>query len=225
MNDQKITYQQQAYEYVKSKILTIGYKPGEMISDSQIARELDVSRTPVREAFCRLENEGLLINDGRRGWRIFSLSLEDIHEIFDLKVVVEGMLARKAARCQDQKLRQTLQEALSRMQDANQAVDADGWLQADFALHDILFKMAGNERAIRVVENLNDQWHRVRIGFAAMRGRMQNSTREHEDLVAAILSSDPDAAEAEMQSHLNAVREELVRLLVDMVFPYVEEGV
>ncbi|MBN1286380.1 MAG: GntR family transcriptional regulator [Anaerolineae bacterium] len=219
------TYQQQAYDFVKRQIMNLGYRPGEYITDSLVAQALNISRTPVREAFHRLENEGLLINEARRGWKIYTLSLEDIHEIFDLKEVIEGLAARQAAACQDEQLRQALQDALARMKDAIAVGDSAGWMRADFELHDVLFEMAGNVRAQRIVQNLNDQWHRVRIGFLAMEGRIDRSVGEHEAFIVCILNGDGAGAERAMRMHLNQVRAELVRLLVNVVLPFVENGV
>lgn len=221
----KATYQQQAYDYIKQQIMTLGHKPGEVITDSQIARELQISRTPVREAFYRLENEGLLINDARRGWRVYSLSIEDIREIFEIKAVVEGMIAGCASQCADETLRARLRATVEDMRRACDARDSEAWRLADFALHDILFEMANNDRAHRIIDNLNDQWHRVRIGFIAMQGRMHASTAEHEEFVAAILAGQSTKAEALMRAHLNNVREELERLLVNLVLPFVQRGI
>ncbi|HVO71810.1 MAG TPA: FCD domain-containing protein [Aggregatilineaceae bacterium] len=108
---------------------------------------------------------------------------------------------------------------------AREIEDLDQWLVADIAVHDAIFSMAANERAHRIVTNLNDQWHRVRIGFMAMQGRMVRSTDEHEGIIEAILAHEGDAAEQRMRQHLNAVREELVRLLVTLVLPFVDNGV
>jgi DNA-binding GntR family transcriptional regulator len=225
MLDPNITYQQQAYQYIKAQIINLGFKPGEYITDAQIAGQLKISRTPVREAFHRLEKEGLLINEARRGWKIYTLSLHDIHEIFDIKEVVEGMVARKAAACQDEGMRTSLRTALKRMESAAVESDAEAWLEADFQLHHILFQMADNERAARIVANLNDQWHRVRLGFVALQGRTKRSAGEHRSIIQSILAGDGEQAELRMRAHLNQVREELVHLLVTVVLPFVEQGV
>lgn len=91
------TNQQKAYEHVKDCIMNLSYKPSEIITDSRVAGELDISRTPVRESFYRLENEGLLTYEARRGWRVYSLTLEDIDEIFSVKIAVEREIARAAS--------------------------------------------------------------------------------------------------------------------------------
>jgi DNA-binding GntR family transcriptional regulator len=167
----------------------------------------------------------LLVNRARRGWKVYALSLDDIHEIFDLKESIEGMVARRAAECQDESLRSRLQQAMKGLERAARERDAESWRLADFELHRIMFEMGGNERASRIVQNLNDQWHRVRIGFLTLEGRIERSNPEHEALVDSILAGDADGAERQIRSHLNNVREELVRLLVNLVLPYVEEGV
>jgi DNA-binding GntR family transcriptional regulator len=219
------TYQQQAYDYIRGQIFALGYKPGEYITDSQVAARLSISRTPVREAFHRLEKEGLLINEARRGWKVYTLSLKDIHEIFDIKVNLEGMIARKAAESDNEELRHDLSTALKHMGEAAEGGDAEAWIQNDERLHKILFDMAENERAHRIIMNLNDQWFRVRIGFVALQGRMKLSVGEHQNIVQAILDGNEAEAELLMRQHLNRVREELVQLLINLVLPFVEEGV
>jgi DNA-binding GntR family transcriptional regulator len=220
-----VTFQQQAFEFVRQQILTMGFKPGEYITDTQIAVRLNISRTPVREAFQRLEKEGLLVNDPHRGWRIYYLSLNDIHEIFDIKEAVEGMVARRASECKDEELRAELKDAIQQLASASEINDTDAWLQADYHLHTILFSMADNERARRIIDNLNDQWHRVRVGFSALQGRTSISILEHKAFVDCILDGNGEEAERLMRTHLNRVRQELVNLLVNLVLPFVEEGV
>jgi DNA-binding GntR family transcriptional regulator len=225
MQSNALTYQQQAYQYIKQQIFSVGLKPGEYITDSQIAGQLEISRTPVREAFHRLEKEGLLVYEARRGWKVYVLSLEDIQEIFDLKLTIEGMTARKAAECQDKRLRADLLGALNDLRAAAENKDLEAWTEADVRLHDAIFSMADNQRASAIIQNLNDQWHRVRAGFVARTGRMEQSVSEHEGFVEAILEGRGEQAEKLIYEHLERIRDELVNLLVNMVLPFVSEGV
>lgn len=224
-NELTTTLQDQAYEYVKGRIMNLDLKPGQYLTDSQVAKDLEFSRTPVREALRRLEQEGLLINKGRRGWKVYTLSLKDIHDVFDLKEAIEGMVARRAAQCQDEELRAALSKALKDMQQAEATGDVDAWYEADTRLHAVMCRMAANERATRMIENLNVQWHRVRIGFVAIQGRISRSNTEHEAIVTHILAGDGDEAERLIREHLNNVRGELVSALVNLVLPFVQEGV
>ncbi len=220
-----VTYQEQAYRYVKSQILSCTFTPGQVITDAQIAENLNISRTPVRESFHRLANEGLLIREARRGWRVYSLSLEDVREIFDMKAALEGMLASKAASNPDKTLRQDLQAAISEMAIATKNKDTEAWFAADEKLHNTIFALANNKRAERTIHNLNDQWHRLRIGFAALQSRMDHSITEHQKIVDCILNNDENGAEKAIQEHLGRVRDDLLRLLENIILPFVKNGV
>lgn len=220
-----ITLQQRAYDLIKARIMNLELKPGQYITDSEVASEIGISRTPVREGLRRLEHEGLLINQARRGWKVYALSLEDIHDIFDVKEAVEGMLARRAAECSDEQAQSALAQAIEQMQHAVGTNDVEAWLKADVQLHDTIFAMSGNERAASIIQNINDQWHRVRIGFVALQERIQRSSPEHKAIVESILAGDGEEAERLMTVHLHNVREELVHLLVNLVLPFVEQGI
>jgi DNA-binding GntR family transcriptional regulator len=222
-----MSYQDQAYQHVKSRILQMHYKPNEYISDRQIAEELNISRTPVRDAFTRLECEGLLVNEeDRRGWRVYTLTLQDIQEIFDIKKALEGMIVVKAANCTDSALQEALSNALAEMKVASESGDTQAWLQSDARLHETLAHMADNSRAHSFVQMLNAQWHRVRLGFTATRGRMSSRAYdEHAAFVTAVLAGDAGEAEHQLQIHMDRVHAELVDLLVNMVMPYAQNGV
>ena len=134
-------------------------------------------------------------------------------------------MARKAAACKDAKKRAQLKSAMERMKRAALLNNHETWERGDIKYHDILFEMSGNERASRVIGELNEQWYRVRLGLVAMQGRVERSNGEHEAVIEKILSGDEDGAERCMRDHLHNLREELEHLLVNMVMPFVENGI
>jgi DNA-binding GntR family transcriptional regulator len=219
------TLQQKAYHFIKEKIMNRHLKPGSCLTDGQVASELGMSRTPVREAFRLLEYEGFLSSCARRGWQVYCLSLKDIQEIFDIKETLESMLARKAAECEDGRKRGQLKRTMVRMKKSVIANDYEAWRKADVELHGVLLAMSGNGRASRIICDLNDQWYRIRLGLMAMQGRLERSNREHEVVVEKILAGDGNGAERHMRDHLHNLREELERLLLHVILPYVETGV
>ena len=214
-----------AYEFVKKRIMSRIYAPGQKILDSKIAAELNISRTPVRDALRLLEHEGFLVGQAGKGWNVYALTLEDIHEIFDVKVELEGMLARKAAACTDKKLRTLLKNALEGMKAAGKVKNNETWRKNDLELHRTMLAMADNKRAARIINDLNDQWYRVRIGLVAMEGRVHRSNLEHTAFVESILSGNGEDAEHQMRSHLNNLRQEIVNILVNLVFPFAQNGI
>jgi DNA-binding GntR family transcriptional regulator len=172
-----------------------------------------------------LEHEGFLVGLAGKGWNVYALSLEDINEIFDVKVELEGMLARKAAACTDKKLRALLKNALEGMKAAEKVKDNETWRKNDMDLHRIMLAMAANKRAARIINDLNDQWYRVRIGLVAMEGRVHRSNLEHTAFVESILSGNGDEAAQQMRSHLNNLRQEIVNVLVNLVLPFAQNGI
>lgn len=217
--------QQKAYDYIKSNIMSRDLKPGQYLTDIQIANELGISRTPVRAALSLLGYEGFLVNQVGKGWRVYSLSLEDIREIFDIKILLEGMIAREAAGCKDNEKQTRLRDAIGRMKAAAVVKDHEAWRSADTELHQVIFAMCKNYRATRIISALNDQWYRVRIGLITMEGRVQRSNLEHEAFVTSILAGDGDKAERQMRNHLNNLRQELEHVLINMVLPFAQNGV
>jgi DNA-binding GntR family transcriptional regulator len=218
------TYRQQVYDFVWNRIISMEYRPGDFITDSQVANELKISRTPAREAFQRLETEGFLIPEARRGWRVYSLTIKDIEDIFDLKCEIEGLVARKAALDRNEENHEMLRNYLLQMRQACLNDDVTGWMEMDSLIHHLLYMMAQNERAERIIKHLNDQWHRMRRGFINLRGRLDLATDEHEKIILAVINGDAEGAELAMQNHLNSVRQGLMRVLVTMILPYARDG-
>lgn len=219
------TLKQQAFNYVKTQIMECSFRPGQSITDTQIAEELNMSRTPVREALTLLEQRGFLINHSGRGWKVYSLSLEDIKEIFEIRVELEGMLAKQASACTDKTKRSRLRNAIKEMKKATETKDPEAWLKADIELHDKIFSMANNKRAVRIIKDLNEQWYRIRSRWVTMEGRLEQSYKEHEIFTNYILEGDGDSAEKEMKHHTMNVRRELEKILVNIVLPFAQNGI
>ena len=132
------TYRQQAYTAINTQILDLSFKPGQELNDVQIARDQGIGRTPVREALRKLESESLVVSQYRHGWRVSALSMEDIHEIFDLKEALEAPLEKEAADCRNRALRKRLREAMRTMKQASRSDDSETWREADKAIRSTL---------------------------------------------------------------------------------------
>jgi DNA-binding GntR family transcriptional regulator len=225
--NQVATAEQQAYHLVKTRIMEMYYKPGQFVTDSDLAEELAFSRTPITNALRRLEYEGLLTNQPRRGWQVTPLSLDDIHEIFNIKEALETMIARQAAACTDEALKDTLLECVEKMQRFSAAGDKEQWDIVHMCWHQTVLAMSEypEGRVPRILNNLNDQWRRVRRGLLAIDGRMVRETVEHTAIAESILAHDLDEAEQRTLRHLQHVRQEVVYLLANMVLPFATNGI
>jgi DNA-binding GntR family transcriptional regulator len=216
-----------AYERIKSLILTMECRPGDIIAENSISKKLGISRTPAREALKKLEQEGLVVSSNRRK-RVYILTLTEISQIFDLKKVIEGAIARWAAERGSEKDLAKLKSIVTEMNrivrrkpsgdDQVKAWKAE-WLQWDVCFHDQLFKMAGNARAEQYIGSLNAFWHRLRLGILAIEGRIETSWSEHSRVAEAILRRDPSGAGEAMESHLENLKKMLIGLMDAFHYP------
>lgn len=222
--EQEETLPDRAYEYIKARIFNMTYRPGEPLSEVRLAEELGISRTPVREALRRLTTEGLVLSAPGRGRVVYTLSLRDIDSIFDVKECLESMVAMRAAENCTAAAAGQLGEIVARLEAAAEAGHLEDWLEADAEFHGTLFEMAGNQRAQQIVQSLNEQWHRLRLGFVALEGRMAVSVQEHKRIAESVQQGNAEAAARAMREHLTNLRGALTSLLRNLVVPYVGEN-
>jgi len=215
------------YEAIKHRILAMEIKPGEIVSENKLSKELKISRTPIREALKKLEQDGLIVSANRRK-RVFVLTIHEVEEIFDLKIAIEGSIARLAAEKGEKDDLDELREIVQNMSRFADIVPEntfevhewiDEWLALDRRFHNLLFKMANNRRAEQIIKNLNYQWHQLRVGILAMEGRIQKSVKEHTDIAQAILNGDASEAETLMKDHLTNLKKMIITLMSAFHFP------
>lgn len=220
---------EKAYEEIQGLILRMEIRPGEVVTETALSERLGISRTPIREAIRRLEQEGLIVTTNHRK-RACLLTIHEMEEIFDLKVCIEGAVARWAAERAGDAERRKLREALDRMKRVAAARPADAaaeqpwldrWLESDQRFHEILFDSADNKRARQVIRNCNMQWHRLRLGMLTLEGRVEKAVTEHEAIGRAILDGKPSDAQKAMERHLQNLKRELLKVMRLLHYPTV----
>ena len=177
-------------------------KPGERLMEIQLAEELGVSRTPIREAIRRLELEGFLVMVPRRGTYVADISIRDINEVFEIRKALDVLAAGLAAeRITEEELEQ-LERLLVEIGEYIDNGDADGIVVADGKFHDILYRASRNDRLVGIINNLREQFTRFRSISMAYPGRIQNTLEEHRRLVEAIGQRDAEQAQQCAREHL-----------------------
>ena len=194
-----------AYEELKAAIVDIRLRPGDMLRESAVAKQLGISKTPVREALLRLEQEGLVDLVPYKGAMVTGYDLEDVREIFELRAMLEAECVRFAATENDE----TLVESLAGNVTATESAVADGDMDGIIRLFDefdaLLFSRLQNRRLMSLVANL--QLHMKRIGklTTEIPGRVETSLDQHGRIVAALAKGDPGGAQQEMRDHIASV--------------------
>lgn len=207
---------EEAYRALKTAIRENVFPPGHQAAEPDIAQQLGMSRTPVHEAIIRLQEEGLVQVLPRRGVLVCAISADDIREIYDVLVAVEGMAASLLAGL-PKKAAAPAVEALERetdgMEGALQAGNLHAWAAADERFHQLLTERCGNRRLARVAMTVMDQSHRARLFTLHLRPSPTASAAEHREITDAIRGGDAAAAETAARSHRTRARDALLPLL------------
>lgn len=203
----------QAYAAIRARILDNVFPPGYQALESELAQALGISRTPVREALIRLQNEGLVSVVPRHGMRVLPISPNDMAEIYTVLTALECAAAEiVAARRPGEQELEPLMQATRDMDRALKADDLDGWAEADERFHHTLVDLAGNRMLRETVENFWDRAHRARMVTLRMRPKPVNSTKEHKALVDRLRAGDPKGAVELNRAHRARAGRELLSL-------------
>ncbi len=212
----KLPLRLQTYRAIRDGILSNRYHPGVPLSEQQLADELQVSRTPVREAVKQLEHEGLVSVVPLRGIFPRKVTVRDVVEIFQIREALECFAIRISDfTVGDERLR-ALDQLFERFESsvAVSPEDKDCLFEADTALHRMIVEAAGNGRMIKTLEPLRTQILRVRSLSWAEPSRVIDASREHRCIVQALLQNDRVGAEAALSDHLRLGRNHLLRYMV-----------
>ncbi|MGI9483575.1 MAG: GntR family transcriptional regulator [Hyphomicrobiales bacterium] len=184
-----------AYEEMRTRIFEGDWQPGYQALEEAIARDLKMSRTPVREALIRLEREGLVEILPRRGMRVVAISATDMREIYEVVTVLESEAAARIARMNpSQDYLKPLQAAVDGMEEALGKNDLSSWAKADEAFHHGLLRLSGNSRLAQMAMSVQDRIKRARLATLNDRPLPYRSNDDHRALIEAIFSGDVEAA-------------------------------
>ena len=207
-----------AYETMRAAILDGTLAPGEKLQDAELSAWLKLSRTPIREALARLEEDRLVETYPQRFTRVAPLDREQARNTFQVVAAIHALAARLA-------VPHVTNESIQRMKDANRdfkaalmAPDAEAAMAADDAFHGIFVELAGNDEIPRELERLLPRLRRIeRLRFSSLPGR--RSVKQHKRIITAAAGGDADAAaEAAMENWLS------LGALIDRSFPAEEDA-
>lgn len=185
--------------------------PGERLMEIQLAEELGVSRTPVREAIRKLELEGFVVMVPRRGTYVSDLSLKDINEVFEIRTALDVLAAGLAAeRITDEEL-EALERLLVHIGEYIEAGDMEKIIEADSQFHDLLYQASRNDRLVGIINNLREQLTRFRSISMSYPGRLKVTWEEHRHLLEAIAQRNADLAMQVAREHMENAEHTLLQ--------------
>lgn len=197
---------QEAYQALREAILTGRLEPGTRLVEREIARQLGVSRTPVREAIRKLELEGLVEHQPRRGVVVARMSTREAFEVYSIRAVLEGLAARLAAEHINQVQLRRLNEIVDAMERACEEDDNERLQELHQEFNETVWSAAESPRLHQMINNLADYIVGfTRVGYGVP-GRVRAATREHRELVEALARGDGEKAEKLARQHIENSR-------------------
>ena len=196
-----ISLADQVFEHLETDILSGKYQKGENLTESKLSLELGVSRTPIREALRRLEQEHL-IEEAPKGMVVVGISDKDLADIFEIRAALEGKAAFLAAKNYTQEQMNVVREALEFQEFYLGKQDADRIKSMDSRFHETIYKMSGSTIFYDVLMPLHKKILKYRKASVSDSSRAAASVAEHRAIYEAILSRDGDLASRLVSEHL-----------------------
>jgi len=207
-----IPVREKTYEYLKAGIFSGRFRPGERLAEEHLAEELGVSRTPVREALHKLEQDGLIEPLESRGFCIPSDSPEEIEDLFELRTVLEGYTLKIICeRITDEQIAM-LEGIIDKADDALLRKRIDEVFQWNTLFHDTLHGMVADKRRFHsLIVNMRKYVLRYRKDTLQYLGAGKRASDGHRQILLALKLKDPELCDRVMRTHIRQSKEDALQ--------------
>lgn len=214
-NQKPIALTDWAYDAIKESILNLKAKPGSMLHIEKLAMELEISRTPVREALMRLQSEGLVRVLPRVGFFVLEMTTSDLAELFEIREWLESNAIAKAATKLMEDDLAFLDDLLESTALAIERDDRDQYLENEELFHGLFLERCGNKHLLDVMKSLDNMTRRERVLSLSSPENVRQSLTEHRRIVAAVRGRSSEESRMAMAAHIEAVRGRVCAILAD----------
>lgn len=203
---------EKTYQDLKSRILSGDFAPGERLTEEHLAEELGVSRTPVREALHKLEQDGLIQPLGSRGFCIPQDSPEEIEDLFELRAVLEGYTLKIICEKITEEQLDILEEIVERADEALRRQRIDEVFHWNTRFHDTLHSLVADKRRFyNLIVNMRKYVLRYRKDTLQYLGAAKRASDGHRQIILALRLRDPDLCERVMRVHIRQSKEDALQ--------------
>lgn len=211
MNDQQRQPRAaELYDTLKARILRWEYAPGHRFTEETLCKEFAVSRSPVRETMRMLEEQGLVDKVPYRGCTVKQLNLQEITELYDLRLILESATIEQVAAegRLDAERAAELRETWASLARVTSYAEVDGarLADADRAFHEVLAAAAGNRTLLDILRTINDRLHFIRMTDITTVERLWDTCRQHLEILDALAAGDAALARAAMRANIEGAR-------------------
>lgn len=201
MEHKTVSLADQVFEHLETDILSGKYQRGDILTENRLCEILGVSRTPIREAFRRLQQEHLIVETGK-GSLVLGISEDDLRDIYIIREKLEGLAAKMAAETADADAINELKSALELQEFYLAKQNSDQIRLMDNRFHEILYKISGSHVFYNTLLPLHKKVQKYRKVSLQSQLRANESVAEHRAILNAIISRDADSAERFTSQHV-----------------------
>lgn len=202
-----------AYDALRESILSNKLKRDEIYTEMSLAKDLGISRTPVREALLELSSQSLVTYLPRKGVIVNSYSRQDVEEIFELRKAIELAAVEKIARGFKSYDFGKIEKVIQVQRKVAREKDYFAYMEADRVFHATFSEMINNRRFVTIMENLRDMIHLMGINALVAENRAEEVIAEHARVLETVKKGKPLAAREAMEFHLDKSKEAVVKTL------------
>jgi DNA-binding GntR family transcriptional regulator len=222
--DPETSLAHQAYQRLQQEILTCVLVPGQVVSERELARKYEVSKTPMREALSQACHQGLVLRLPGRGYLVAPITIKDIRALFDLRLILETVAVERAAQQPSSALIVGLREMSTVKYELDEPESHIYFLETNRAFHLTLAEAAGNPRLLALMSDLFDELERLFHLGLRLRDSSEEMRREHQALVAALENGDQVAARQAITEQILSSRERILEAILQGDFDSIQIG-
>jgi DNA-binding GntR family transcriptional regulator len=199
------------YSGLRQEIVNRHIPPGTKLSETHLSQKWKVSRTPIREVLRRLESEGLVASTPFKGFIVNSISIEDVDQIYTIKISLEGLAGRLATPIvsKDPKKLRTIQNLFREMEIASKRGDVKTYSEKNLQFHISIWDWCGNPWLTKILNNLSSQLNRFIVTALHLPHRMERSVKEHRKVVQGFATGNAKLVEKALGLHFKSASDDL----------------
>ncbi len=201
------------FQTLRDEILRGELKPGQRLMEIHLADRLGVSRTPVREAVRKLEQEGLVQMIPRRGAVVANITEEDLRDVLEVRKVLECLAMELVCRRRTEEDLTALKQALDDFRREIRSGEQSRIAVCDVVFHELIYEMTGNQRLIQILNSMRGPMYRYRMEYLKEEEKRTMLVEEHLDMVSAIENRDVRAAKKIITQHISNQQASLLESL------------
>ncbi len=209
--DQYLPLRDVVFNTLRQAILKGELKPGERLMEIALADKLGVSRTPIREALRKLEQEGLVFMIPRRGAQVADITEKDLNDVLEVRIALENLSVEKACKRMTEEQIKKLGLAAREFERTTAENNLVKLAEADVAFHEIIYQAADNQTLNQVQSNLREQIYRYRVEYLKDEEMRNQLVKEHEQLYLAMKERNVEKAQEISFHHIENQRKGIIR--------------